>query len=103
MGYCVVMTTCGRREEAEDLAAKIIENRLAACVQLSEVASYYKWENEVCHEPETRLLIKTTHAGLEPLEGFIKANHGYDVPQIISLKIESGSPEYLAWIDEAVQ
>jgi len=103
MDYCIVTTTCGTRQEAEDLTAGIIEKRLAACVQLSEIVSCYVWKGEVCRDPEVKLLMKTNEACLKPLEGFIKANHSYDVPEIICVEIQSGSPEYLAWIDEVVR
>jgi periplasmic divalent cation tolerance protein len=83
MSYCVVMTTCAKREEAEILAGKIIENRLAACVQLSEIVSFYTWEGDMCKDPEIRLTIKTTDALFPELESFITANHSYDVPQIV--------------------
>lgn len=98
--YCVVMATCGSREEAEKLAGSILENKLAACIQLTDIRSYYFWEGRVENDPEVLLLMKTRGAIYHALESHIKANHSYDVPEIIRLPIEGGLPAYLGWIDE---
>lgn len=103
MDYAVVITTCGSREEAEKLAARIVDRKLAACVQLSSITSYYTWEGEVNNDPETKLLIKTRKDLYDRLESFIKENHSYDVPEIISLPVQSGSKAYLDWIDEVTR
>lgn len=103
MGYCVVITTCGNREEAEKLAGLIVENQLAACVQLSSITSYYTWDGQMNKDPEIRILIKTRTQLYDELEKFIKENHSYDVPEIIELPIQSGSKEYLSWIDEVTK
>ncbi|UCD91059.1 MAG: divalent-cation tolerance protein CutA [Desulfobacterales bacterium] len=100
MSYCLVITTCGSRDEAEKLASQMVETRLAACVQQSSITSYYTWEGKVNHDPEFRLFIKTRKALYIQLEQFIKDNHSYDVPQIIEIPIQSGLSEYLGWIDE---
>ncbi len=103
MGYCVVITTCGNREEAEKLADLIIENQLAACVQLSSITSYYTWDGQMNKDSEIRILIKTRTQLYDELEKFIKENHSYDVPEIIEIPIQSGSKEYLSWIDEVTK
>lgn len=102
MSYCIVITTCEKREEAERLAAKMVEHKLAACVQLSEIVSYYTWKDKVCHDPEIKLLIKTKKALYDELEHFIKENHSYDIPEIVALDLSAGSKEYKGWIDEVV-
>jgi len=103
MDYCVVITTCGKQEEAESLAGRIVENRLAACVQLSKIESLYTWEGKLCNDPEIRLMIKTKQTLYKELADFIVANHSYEVPQIISLGIENGTADYLGWIDEVTK
>jgi len=100
MSYCVVITTCGSNEEGEKLASQIVEAKLAACVQLSSITSYYTWEGKVNRDPECKLVIKTRKALYNQVESFIKEHHSYDVPEIIELPIHSGSKEYLSWIDE---
>ena len=100
MSYCVVITTCGSSEEGEKLASQLVESKLAACVQLSSIISYYTWEGKVNRDPECKLVIKTRKALYDQVENFIKEHHSYDVPEIIELPIQSGSKEYLTWIDE---
>jgi periplasmic divalent cation tolerance protein len=100
MSYCVVITTCGSNEEGEKLASQIVEAKLAACVQLSSITSYYTWEGKVNRDPECKLVIKTRKALYDQVESFIKEHHSYDAPEIIELPIHSGSKEYLSWIDE---
>jgi len=103
MSYCVVITTCGSTEEGEKLASEIVAGKLAACVQLSSITSYYTWEGKINRDPECKLVIKTRKALYDQLERFIKEHHRYNVPEIIELPIQAGSKEYLAWIDEVTQ
>lgn len=98
-GYCMVITTVPDREEAEKLAQGILENRLAACVQLSEINSFFFWEGEIQQDDEVSLFIKTTIKRYAELESYIREYHPYDVPEIIQLPITGGSPEYLSWLD----
>ena len=103
MKYCIVITTCPNQKEAETLASKLISERLAACVQINQINSWYVWKNDICNEPELKLVIKTTSELYHQLEKFIKCNHSYEVPQIIQVPILGGSTEYLSWIDENTQ
>ncbi|HSK73164.1 MAG TPA: divalent-cation tolerance protein CutA [Pyrinomonadaceae bacterium] len=97
----VVLTTTPNIEEAENLARKIVEAKLAACVQiLPEMKSFYFWENEIQSEPEHLLLIKTLDARFEELKEFIQANHGYEVPEIVALPAEKVSQSYLDWVKD---
>lgn len=103
MDYLVVITTCGSQDEAENLASQIIKSKLAACVQLSNITSYYIWDGEVNNDPEVKLLIKTRKALYDQLEAMIKNLHSYDVPEIIALPVLSGLKDYLDWIDEVTE
>ncbi|MBW2544162.1 MAG: divalent-cation tolerance protein CutA [Deltaproteobacteria bacterium] len=96
--YCVILTTCGNREEAEKLARLLIESRLAACVQLTGVTSFYEWDGAVNRDDEKLLLIKAKSTHYDRIEEFISKNHSYDVPEIIQLPISGGSETYLKWI-----
>jgi periplasmic divalent cation tolerance protein len=100
MEYCIVLTTCPNDKEAKTLASKLIKEKLAACVQLSSVTSYYTWKGGTYNEPEIRLIIKTRSRLYESVEQFIQKNHSYDVPQVVQIPITDGSDEYLDWIDE---
>lgn len=96
----IVFTTLSDKIKAESLARQIIEAELAACVQvLPQIKSFYFWENKICEDAECLLLIKTLSEKYVELEQFIKARHGYDVPEVIAVKAENISSEYLVWME----
>ncbi|MDR1432801.1 MAG: divalent-cation tolerance protein CutA [Puniceicoccales bacterium] len=97
-GYAVVLTTVESRRRAEDLARRIVEEKLAACVQTYGVRSFYRWMGKVERGDEHLLIIKTTVDACAKLSEFIVANHGYKIPEIIQIPIIGGLPEYLHWI-----
>jgi periplasmic divalent cation tolerance protein len=97
----IVLTTAPSIEEAESLARKIVEARLAACVQvLPQMTSFYFWENAVQTDSEHLLLIKTLPEKYDELEKFIQTNHRYDVPEIVALRAEKVSESYFRWLQE---
>ena len=101
MSVLVVLTTVSSNEEAEALARQIVGEKLAACVQiLPKMTSVYFWEGEIRSEAEHLLLIKTLPKKYDELEAFIKANHSYDVPEIVAIRSERVSEQYLDWIKE---
>ncbi len=97
----VVLTTAPNIEESETLARKIIESKLAACVQvLPPMKSFYVWENEIQVDSEHLLLIKTLSVKFSELKKFIQANHSYDVPEIVALAAEKVSESYFDWVKD---
>ena len=101
--YCMVISTCGNKESAKQIAKSLIDAKLAACVQMLPVASMYVWQDKVCEDDETALLIKTKTALFDKIVSVIKENHSYEVPEIIQLPVTDGLPEYLSWIDKMVE
>jgi periplasmic divalent cation tolerance protein len=99
--YCIILTTAGSREEADQLAEMLISRKLAACVQVTGVSSFYMWKSELRREPEHLLLIKTLAARYAEIEAAILENHSYEVPEIIQLPVQRGFDRYLRWIDES--
>ena len=99
----IVLTTTPTEEEAESLAQKIVEARLAACVQvLPRMKSFYFWEDAVQADGENLLLIKTLPEKFDQLKDFIQANHSYSVPEIVALAAEKVSESYLEWLTKTV-
>ena len=97
----VVLVTCGSEEEALKIANVLVEEHLAACVNLvSPIRSIYRWEGKIWDEKEWLLIIKTQRTKFEDLAKRVKALHSYSVPEIIALPITDGSPAYLNWIEE---
>ena len=95
----IVLTTVSNCADGEALAERIVEAKLAACVQLlPQMTSVYFWEGKIQKEPEHLLLIKTLPEKYDALEAFIKANHGYTVPEIVAIPAERVSEQYLDWL-----
>ncbi|WP_229891135.1 divalent-cation tolerance protein CutA [Streptomyces mashuensis] len=95
------MTTTDGEEHARHLAATAVERRLAACAQIDgPVTSVYRWEGEVRADQEWRVLYKTTADRCAALEAHVRAEHTYDVPEVIALPVTAGSDAYLAWVRE---
>lgn len=100
----VVLTTVPDAEEGERLAEMIVNERLAACVQiLPPMTSVYIWEGEVQKETEHLLLIKTFGEKFDELERFIRANHSYEVPEIVAMPAWRVSDDYLGWLKGCVE
>lgn len=100
MEYSMILTTCAQEEEARDLGSRLVEAKLAACVQIHPVTSIYTWQDKVHTDPEFRLIIKTQKGLYDQVEAFINARHSYEVPQIIEVPMGRGSADYLGWMDE---
>lgn len=97
----IVFVTCGSEEEAYRISKTLVEEHLAACVNLlSPVRSIYRWEGKIWDEKEWFLLIKTQKKHFEVIEKKIKSLHSYSVPEIIGLTIEKGYEPYLSWLLE---
>jgi periplasmic divalent cation tolerance protein len=97
----IIFTTTPNTEEAESLARKIVEARLAACVQvLPQMKSFYFWESAIQADSEHLLLIKTSDEKFDELEKFIQSNHSYSVPEIVAVKAEKTSESYFKWLKE---
>ena len=100
MGTILVISTLPDRDHAEKMAHSLIEQQLAACVNiLPSVTSVYRWQGKVESADETILLIKTTMARYPAVEAAIKARHPYELPEIIAVPISAGLPAYLAWVE----
>jgi len=98
--YGMMLTAMPTREDAQNLARLLIEEKLAACVQLLPIESFYVWQGRTQNEAEVLLLIKTRSALFEKATARIKAVHSYTVPEIVALPFSSGFAGYLDWIGE---
>ena len=102
-GCSQVQTTAGSREEAERIAAALLESRLAACVQVvGPIESRYWWEGRLETATEWLCLAKTTDERLDEVVAAVAAAHSYDTPEVIALPVVAGNPGYLEWIAEVV-
>ena len=95
----LVLTNLPDRAAAESLAEALINERLAACVNiLAPCRSLYRWQGSVQHDEEHPLLIKTTEERYAALEQAIRTRHPYELPEIVAVRIERGLAAYLDWL-----
>lgn len=99
----VVFCTCPDDATAERLARVVVEERLAACVNLLPGArSTYRWQETVESAAEILMVIKTTESAYPALARRLAELHPYDVPEIVAMRVADGLPAYLEWIDSCV-
>lgn len=97
--FIIILVTAGSEPEAEKIARALVEERLAACVNiLSPVRSIYRWEGKIQDDREWLLVIKTQSTHFAAIETRVKTLHSYQVPEVIALPIVTGSEKYLGWL-----
>lgn len=95
----VVLSTCGAEDEANRIARRLIERKLAACVSvLAGARSFYRWQGTVENAQEWLLIIKSSRAMFEQLRAGIEELHSYEVPEIVAIPIADGSADYMNWL-----
>lgn len=100
----VVFSTCASADEAERLARRLVDERLAACVNvISPVRSFYRWKGAVEDAVEWLLVIKSSRSLFASLRAALESAHSYEVPEVVAIPIVDGSPNYLLWIEQELQ
>jgi periplasmic divalent cation tolerance protein len=95
----VVLTTVGADVDPATIGLRLIEERLAACVNaLPEMESFFRWHGAVERDRERQLLIKTTEARLPALKNRLHEMHPYDLPEFLVIRVIDGTDDYLRWI-----
>lgn len=95
----LVLTTMPDDHRAEELARTLVDERLAACVNVhGTMRSTYRWQGRLACDPERQVVIKTARARLPDLEARLRALHPYELPEFVVLSAETGSAAYLAWV-----
>jgi periplasmic divalent cation tolerance protein len=102
--YRIVLTTVSSIDEAKRIARALVEERLAACVNISPgVESIYRWQGAVEETSEVLLIMKTRVEKLTAIEKAVRRLHSYDVPEFLVLPVDHGSVAYLKWLDESLE
>jgi periplasmic divalent cation tolerance protein len=96
-------TTAPNLETAERIARRLVEERLAACVQIVDrIRSIYRWQGKVHEEPEVLLIVKTAEPLIPRIEALLREIHPYEVPELAAVPITAGSAAYLKWLAESL-
>ena len=97
-GLCLVRTTVGKRADAESLARRMVESRLAGCAHVVEIGSVYRWKGAVQQETEYLVEARTTNGGRAALARAMEQGHPYEVPLVESIAVAQVPAKYAAWL-----
>jgi len=102
--YIQVLTATASRDDAQRIATALVEQRLAACVQvIGPIASTYWWQGRVEQAEEWLCLIKSRRALYAELEQAIRARHPYETPEIMAVPVVAASQPYLHWLSQELR
>jgi periplasmic divalent cation tolerance protein len=99
----VLVTTIDDAGRAKELSRAVLDAKLAACVQVKSILSYYTWEGEFCENNEYLLQMKHRREDYLALAAFVRERHSYKVPQILRVDVDAVDDDYLAWVFESTQ
>ncbi len=99
----VIILSTASSENAKAIAGVLIRKRLAACVNMTSVLSYYHWNGEFCEDCETLMVIKTMDSQKNGVMDAIRSLHTYELPEMVVIPITGGFPPYLTWLKEEIQ
>lgn len=102
--YVLVLSTCPDEQTAERLATTLVDEKLAACVNiLGPLRSVYRWKGAVQKDDELLLIVKTNVDRYPQVERLIVQQHPYELPEVVQVPIGAGSADYLAWIGHCLE
>ncbi|MEH0740915.1 divalent-cation tolerance protein CutA [Vibrio cholerae] len=99
MEFCIALTTTNSQALTERIIDALLKERLAACIQTMPIESHYVWQEQVCRDNETLLVIKTTQSNYVEVEQKVVELHDYDTPQVVQVPIVDGFNPYLSWLE----
>jgi len=100
--HLVVFVTASSSAQARRIARRLLQSKLAACVNMVPIESMFLWKGEIQEEEEVLMVIKTRAEAFDDLMNAVKGMHTYDTPEVIGMPVVLGSREYLKWIDDEV-
>lgn len=98
----LVMTTAATRDDARRIGLALVERRLVACAQLSDIESLYRWQGRLEQSPECRLVLKTTVESYAAVEAAIRELHPYELPAIHAMPVTQAYGPYADWVREEI-
>lgn len=94
----VVMVTVGAESEGRNIASALINQNLAACVNMFPIQSTYRWQGEIQVDQEWQLIVKTAVGNFDDIEMLVRSLHSYELPEIIALPVVQGYAPYISWV-----
>jgi len=102
--FIQVETTTGSEQEAQEIAAALVERRLAACAQVTgPLTSVYRWQGRIEHSQEWLCTLKSRQSRFAEVEKAIQELHSYECPEILATPISAGFSAYLEWLGEGLE
>jgi periplasmic divalent cation tolerance protein len=101
--YSIVITTYSKEKTGSRIIKALLAAKLAACVQVFPIRSFYEWKGKVSRDREHLMLIKAKSKRFAEIRETILANHDYELPEIVSVRIDRGSADYLGWIGKVTK
>jgi len=100
--FSIIYITAGDMAEARKIGRILVEERLAACANIFPITSIFRWKGNIDETSEFGIIVKTRTEKVKEIEKRVKELHSYEVPCVVSFKIDDGSSDYLEWINDAV-
>ncbi|TAK26266.1 MAG: divalent-cation tolerance protein CutA [Nitrosarchaeum sp.] len=97
----IIVSTYPNKKSITKIANELVQNKIAACVNITKISSIYSWQGKIENASEYLALFKTTQKNKKSLKEKIKASHPYDVPEIAEINITSINKSYLKWLVES--
>ncbi len=101
--FSIVYITAASLEEAKKIGKTLVEERLAACVNIFPIQSIFRWKEKIDEANEFGMIVKTKSKKIKEIEQRVKELHSYEIPCVVSFRMDEGSDDYLEWIEESVE
>lgn len=101
--FSIIYITAGDMEEAKKIGRALVDERLAACVNIFPITSIFRWKGNIDEAQEFGIIAKTKSEKIKDIEKRVKEIHSYEVPCVVSFRINEGSADFLKWIKESVE
>jgi len=102
--HIVIFITASSKKEAQNIARRLLKNKLVACVNIvDKIESFFWWQGKVDRSKEALLIVKSKASKFSRIARLVKSIHSYEVPEIIALPIVCGEKKYLRWLDASIR
>jgi periplasmic divalent cation tolerance protein len=95
----LIYSTFGNKKGTERIGERLVQKKLAACVNIFPISSIYRWQGKIVKDKEFAMIIKTKKTNFRMIERFISENHGYKTPCVIEIPIARAARKYLEWLN----